>query len=225
MCACPGWKFHRKGRRKRGERSRGWVVYLCPSLLTSFATCTGGRLIPWRIGGHRDWFVTRHDLRGWPPWNSIVPGAFRHRPPPSSREQKVYISKSTERERRLEIRAGIWNWVTVHPGLSFESSRRGGEGRRRGGEKSREKKGKRRPYEVASGRPSLKMDRSPPYRRPIGHLSFITETTGYSRDPSPPHNHPLHRRLIGNERIAKISCSWWPRSSEAFPFNWCSCGK
>lgn len=143
MCACPGWKFHRKGRRKRGERSRGWVVYPCPSLLTSFATCTGGRLIPWRIGGHRDWFVTRHDLRGWPPWNSIVPGAFRHRPPPSSREQKVYISKSTERERerddwKLEQGFGIGS-----PSIrGFRSSSRDEEERAEGEEEK--SRGRRR---------------------------------------------------------------------------------
>lgn len=73
--AYPGWKFHRKGRRKRGERTRGWVVYTCPSLLTSFATRTGGPANSvtnrWTSRLARD--ETRFTML--PPWNSIVPHA------------------------------------------------------------------------------------------------------------------------------------------------------
>lgn len=71
-------KFHRKGRRKRGERSRGWVVYTCPSLLTSFAHRWPANTVTnrWTSRLVRD--ETRFTML--PPWNSIVPGAFRHQP-------------------------------------------------------------------------------------------------------------------------------------------------
>lgn len=133
-------KFHRKGRRKRGERSRGWVVYTCPSLLTSFAHRWPANTVTnrWTSRLVRD--ETRFTML--PPWNSIVPGAFRHQPllPANKKftlgqnQKKMYDAE----RRGDDIRAGIWNWVTVH--LSLEFSRQGG-----GGEKSRGKKGKRRP--------------------------------------------------------------------------------
>lgn len=71
-------KFHRKGPRKRGERSRGWVVYTCPSLLTSFAHRWPANTVTnrWTSRLVRD--ETRFTML--PPWNSIVPGAFRHQP-------------------------------------------------------------------------------------------------------------------------------------------------
>lgn len=133
--ACPGWKFHRKGRRKRGERTRGWVVYTCPSLLTSFATRTGGPANSvtnrWTSRLARD--ETRFTML--PPWNSIVPHAPSTTFSLLQREQKYtfWFSKGRkcggETIWRLE-EIWIWNWVISR---TLEFSRRGGveEKRRR----------------------------------------------------------------------------------------------
>lgn len=85
-------KFHRKGRRKRGERSRGWVVYTCPSLLTSFAHRWPANTVTnrWTSRLVRD--ETRFTML--PPWNSIVPGAFRHQPLLHQRTKSLHLVKT-----------------------------------------------------------------------------------------------------------------------------------